>query len=85
MLTDQPRYYALRVCPDADADRWWSAARAATGAAPDAIRALLAGRTRIELSAHEATEALEWAQDRDGWDPETVPPILIHPRAPASG
>ncbi len=83
MITAEPTYYALRVSPEADADRWWDAARAESRDAPYGIRALLGGRRRIELSAGEVAEALEWAQDLDGWGDDVVPPLRVHPRVPA--
>jgi hypothetical protein len=45
-----PSYYALRVCPLADAPRWWTSARAISWQAPAAIQAILAGRGRIEVT-----------------------------------
>jgi hypothetical protein len=73
------RYYALRVCPRAAASPWWSSARLAFSYAPPAIRAILTGRTRIELGAAEAREALEWARGIDGWETDGVTPLYVHP------
>ena len=50
-------YVALRVCPRADADVWWSAVRRRDDI-PYAIAALLGGRARIELTREEATHTL---------------------------
>jgi hypothetical protein len=50
-----PSYFALRACPGADGAQWWASARSAADSAPLAIRALPAGRTRVEVSAEEAT------------------------------
>lgn len=62
-----PSYYALRARRDASTAAWWSAARAGRGGAPDAARALLAGRDRVELTAGEVRVVLEWARGLDGW------------------
>jgi hypothetical protein len=44
---------------DPDARLWQSGARMAADRAPDSVRALLAGRNRLELSAQEAEAAIE--------------------------
>jgi hypothetical protein len=75
-----PRYTALRVRPDAQNSPWWAAARRAGVGAPPAIRSLLMGRSRVELSADEAVEALAWARALDGWDGE--PPLEVYPLEP---
>jgi len=49
-----PSYFALRTRPRADLPQWWLAAHQAAHAAPRAIRAILAGRTRVEVTAAEA-------------------------------
>ena len=74
-------YYALRVSPDADAGPWWESARGAGSAAPPPIRALLAGRSRVELTAHEAESVLAWARTLDGWDVDGHAPLRVHPAA----
>ncbi len=88
-MTDEPSYYALRVCPEADAARWWEAARARARDAPAPIRALLTGRTRVEVSAGEALTALAWARALDEWDDDRLPPVWVYPEmpvpAPAAG
>ena len=78
-----PSYYALRVCPRADAPGWWAAARQAMPGAPPAIRAILAGRSRVELTATEAAEAIAWASGLPGWDTNSLTPLLVYP-APTS-
>jgi hypothetical protein len=76
-----PRYTAIRVRPDAESSPWWAAARRAGVDAPPAIRSILMGRSRVELSADEASEALAWARALDGWDGE--PPLQVYPLEPA--
>jgi hypothetical protein len=76
-------YYALRVCPRAEAHAWWNAARRAQADAPTAIRALLSGRTRVELSLSEAHDALAWAAQLDGWAGHGLKPLWLYP-APSS-
>ena len=76
-----PSYYALRVCPHARAARWWASARDAA-AAPPAIAAILAGRSRVEASAEEVVDALAWARKLPGWDDDRVAPLRVYPAAP---
>ena len=78
----RPSYHALRVCPRADARRWWASARAAD-AVPPAIACLLAGRARVEVSAEEAADALTWARKLPGWDDDSLAPLVVHPAAQA--
>lgn len=54
---------------------WQSSARLAEGHTPPTIEALLAGRTRLELSSGEAEAAIAWAHHVPGWDERT--PALI--------
>jgi hypothetical protein len=77
-------YFALRVCPDAGALDWWTAARRAQADAPLAIRSLLAGRTRVELSASDARLVLNWARRLDGWPRDGLAPVWIYPEPPAA-
>ena len=72
-------YYALRVCPDAAASPWWASARDAGSTAPPAIRAILAGRSRVELTAAEAENVLAWARTLPGWDDDSLAPLRIYP------
>ena len=78
----EPAYFALRVCPMAESPEWWRSARSALGGAPPAMRAILAGRTRVEVSAEEAADALDWARSLRGWDPDALAPVWIYPAAP---
>ena len=79
---DIPRYFALRVCPRALTSPWWPAARRAATSAPPAIRSILAGRRRVELSADEAHAALEWARALEGWDAQPQAPLHVYPLEP---
>jgi hypothetical protein len=69
-------YVVLRL--DRDADEWLAAARARAAEAPAPIRALLAGRLRVELGHAEAELALLWASRLPGWDEDRRPPLLLH-------
>ena len=73
-----PPVYALRVCPRAASDRWWTSARVAFASAPPAIRAIMTGRTRVELSADEARQALEWARGINGWETDGEAPLEVY-------
>jgi hypothetical protein len=73
-----PSYYALRVCPRAHSPGWWAAARQAMADAPPAIRAILTGRSRVELSAAEAAEAIAWASGLPGWDSSGLTPLWVY-------
>ena len=77
-----PTYFALRVCLRADAPDWWAAARGAQWSAPPAVRAILGGRTRVEVSADEAREAIAWAAALDGWDADGFNPLWVYPALP---
>ena len=80
---DAPSYYALRVAPGVQTTNWWLSARAAGATAPAAIRALLAGRARVEVSADEAAHVLAWARGLDGWAGDGGPPLQVHPEPAA--
>jgi hypothetical protein len=69
-------YYALRVHEHSDASVWWTAARAASATAPPAIRAILAGRMRVEVTTEEAAVALAWASAVAGGAPLSLYPPL---------
>ena len=55
----------------ASATVWTSAARTDDDA-PPAARALLNGRTRVEISADEARTVFAWARDVPGWETDDV-------------
>ena len=82
-LDSTPSYFALRVCPRATASAWWAGARAAITSAPPAIRSILEGRSRVEVSALDASEALAWARTVDGWDDDALPPLWVYPFDPS--
>ena len=46
--------------------------------APDSVRALLAGRNRLELSAQEAEAAIEWARHLPGWEIDGTPALAVY-------
>jgi hypothetical protein len=76
-------YYALRVRPEAVTPEWWAAALAAGPEAPRPVRAVLAGRTRVELTADEAVLAIHWASRLTGWDENGgLKPLFVYPRLP---
>jgi hypothetical protein len=76
--TNQP-YYALRVHPRSLSADWWAAAHLRSAEAPPAVKALLAGRTRVELSAEEAVRAIHWAAQLSGWDANGIRPLVVYP------
>ena len=78
----EPPYLALRVCPRAESLEWWLSARRGVHHAPRAMRAILAGRSRVEVSADEAVAVLRWARGLEGWDPDALAPVWIYPVAP---
>jgi hypothetical protein len=69
-------YLVLRLDPGAD--EWLAAARARAADVPDAIRALLAGRSRVEVGPDEAERALEWAARLPGWREDARPPLFLY-------
>ena len=76
-------YYALRVRPEAVAPEWWAAAHAAGSDAPRPVRAVLSGRTRVELTAEEAVLAMHWASRLSGWDENGgLKPLFVYPSLP---
>ena len=77
-----PSYFALRVAPLGRSSRWWASAEAAFENAPPAIRTLLSGRSRVEVSSDEALEALAWAATLEGWG-EGPRALWIYPFDPA--
>jgi hypothetical protein len=59
--------------------RTWRAAARTDDDAPPAARALLAGRTRIELSAQEARTVFAWARTVPGWESDGGPALEAYP------
>jgi hypothetical protein len=82
MSTRRPdhSYIALRAQPHAQAPEWWAAAHE-RGDVALAIRGLLAGRTRVELTEQEAQGALTWASRLAGWNEPAVKPVFRYPDA----
>ena len=69
-------HLVLRVDPAAD--EWLAAARSRAHEAPEAMRALLAGRSRVEVDPAEAERALAWAALLQGWHEDGRPPLFVH-------
>ena len=67
----------LRICPDASAPAFWDAVSRRPDA-PPAIDALLTGRQRVEVTAWEATQAIVWAENVDGWAAADPKPVFVH-------
>jgi hypothetical protein len=76
--TNPDSYVALRVRESAAAETFWAAVRKRRDA-PPAVGALLAGRSRIEVTRWEADEALAWAGSVDGWNGAELKPLFVHP------
>jgi hypothetical protein len=72
-------FHALRVSSTAVAPEWWAAAHACNGDAPQPVRALLGGRTRVELTAEEAVLAIHWASRLSGWGDDGQHPLVVYP------
>jgi hypothetical protein len=70
-------YCVLRVRTAASADAFWSALRELDDV-PDAVRVLLTGRVRVELTRAEADAALAWLADVDGWDRAEPKPLFVY-------
>jgi hypothetical protein len=75
--TDAASYCVLRARPRGWAEPFWSAAREQQDV-PSAIRDLLAGRNRVELTRDEAAQALAWAAGIDGWDGAEPKPLFLY-------
>ena len=74
-------YVVLRI--DRAADEWVEAAPARVHAAQVPIRALLTGRSRVEVTPAEAAGALERASELPGWDDDGRPPLFVHTPGPS--
>jgi hypothetical protein len=57
---------------------WLAAARRRGIEAPDPIRALVAGRSRVEVGHEEAERALQWAAQLPGWHEDRRPPLFVY-------
>jgi hypothetical protein len=80
----EPSYIALRVRAHAHASPWWDSAQRAAHTAPPAMRSILAGRSRVEVSADEARVAIAWACSLDGWD-YGLAPVYVYSVTPFPG
>jgi hypothetical protein len=69
-------YVVLRLDPAAH--EWLESARRATLDAPDSVRALLAGRSRVEIGPAEAERALAWAAQLPGWHHDGRPALFVY-------
>jgi hypothetical protein len=76
VFVDAPQA-VLRICPEASAPAWWDAVSRRLDA-PPAIDALLTGRRRVEVTAQEATQAIVWAENIDGWAAADPKPVFVH-------
>jgi hypothetical protein len=74
---DRSAYCVLRVTADSGAYAWWLTVRQRRDV-PEAIRALLVGRVRVEVSREEAARALEWAARIDGWEDSEPKPLYVY-------
>jgi hypothetical protein len=63
---------------DPAAHEWLDSARRRALDAPDPIRALLSGRSRVELGPAEAERALAWAAQLPGWHQDGRPALFIY-------
>jgi hypothetical protein len=72
----RPSYVVLRL--DRGAAEWVAAASTRRRTAPDPIRTLLTGRSRVEVTEAEAEIALQWASELPGWDEDGRPPLFVH-------
>lgn len=73
-----PSYHALRASDSASLTEWWAQAHARKAHAPTAIRAILAGRNRVELTAPEAASAIDWASRLPGWESDGPAPLFVY-------
>ena len=69
-------HLVLRIDPAAG--EWLAAARDGSRDAPDSMRALLAGRSRVEVEPAEAERALAWAAQLPGWNEDGRQPLFVH-------
>jgi hypothetical protein len=77
MSVVEPSYVALRAYRGPETTGWWAEADR-TEAVPATVAALLAGRTRLELSISEADATLEWAATLPSWADADPKPLRVH-------
>jgi hypothetical protein len=75
-FTPASPHVVLRLDPAARG--WLAAARVRSSDAPDAMRALLAGRSRVEVDQAEADRALAWAAQLPDWRDDGRPPLFVY-------
>jgi hypothetical protein len=67
----------VRAPASAHALAWWATVREQHDV-PWPIGAMLAGRTRVELTPSEAADTLAWASDVSGWADADPKPLFLH-------
>jgi hypothetical protein len=78
----EPSYVVLRLDPRAH--EWLASARRSALDAPDWVRALLTGRSRVEVGLAEAERALAWAAQLPRWHRDGRPALVrVHARRDA--
>jgi hypothetical protein len=77
-----PTYFALRLRPRAERSPWWGAALRSASTAPPSVRAILGGRSRVEVGAAEAVAALAWSRAIPGWEADGLAPLWVYPLEP---
>jgi hypothetical protein len=81
MEVAETSYVALRAHRSPETAAWWAEAGRWSGSVPPPVAALLAGRTRIELSVTEADAALGWAATLRTWADADPKPLHVHAHA----
>jgi hypothetical protein len=74
-------YVALRAHRSPETAAWWAEADR-SDSVPPPVTALLAGRTRVELSVTEADGALAWAALLPSWADADPKPLRVHTHDP---
>jgi hypothetical protein len=69
-------YVVLRLDPAAHA--WLDSARRHALDAPDSVRALPTGRSRVEVGPAEAERALAWAAQLPGWHQDGRAALFVY-------
>jgi hypothetical protein len=60
------------------ADEWLESARRRALDAPDAVRVLLTGRSRVDVGLAEAERAQAWAAQLPGWQQNGRPVLFVY-------
>ena len=77
MMTSVAPYMALRRSSAESAQAWWEVAHRQRDR-PAAVTALIAGRSRVEVSPDEAASVLAWAGALAGWAAADPKPLFLH-------